>query len=622
MENLSNFHMIATLVILFIMICCFASGKIRTDVTAVGGLLGLLLTNTLTPNEALTGFSSPVVAMMASVFIVGGAIVRTGLAHQISRKILGFAGTNQYLLFVLIMLVTAAIGSIVSNTGTVAIMMPIVVSLANSIKVSPSRFLMPLAFMSSMGGMLTLIGNTPNMVVGEILVDKGYPALTLFSFLPIGLICITFGLLILTPATSIYLSRRKTETTSKTKSLSLKELVAKYHINKNLYVLRVPESSTILNETLADLSLTTKFNLSVIEIRRTRSRKTTFGHSQVVRQIDPGPKTKIFKGDILHVSGTLSSVHDFAEAYGLSFQGSAEITQTGMRFDYLGVCELVVLSTSRYVGRKVEEAGLRKEHGITLLGIQRKDEYILENLKEQTIQAGDALLVQGSWETIGHLQNNPTEWIVMGRPLDQATANTLQKKIPYVILILIGMIISMTTGLFPTVTSVMVAALLMVSIGSFKNTDEAYSFINWESIILIACMLPLSLALQKTGIIDIVAQHLGGMVQGTSPYVALAIIYATASLLNMVISTTATTLLIAPIAVTIALSLGLSPYPFIFSIATASGACFSSPFSTPANALVMSAGRYSFMDYVKIGLPMQLLLGIIMIFALPAIFPF
>lgn len=622
METLTDFHMVATLAILAIMVCCFASGKIRTDITAVGGLLALLLTNTLTPGEALSGFSSPVIAMMASVFIVGGAIVRTGLAHKISRKILGFAGSNQYLLFVLIMILTAAIGSIVSNTGTVAIMMPIVVSLANSIKVSPSRFLMPLAFMSSMGGMLTLIGNTPNMVVSEVLVDAGYPALELFSFLPIGLICIAFGLLILTPATSIYLARRKTTTDQKTKPLSFKELIRKYHLAQNTYVLTVPKTSSILGRPLSDLNLTSRFSVSVIEVRRTKKRKSPFGSAQIVRQIDPGPKTKFYAGDTIHVSGALSSIHDFAEKYGLHFEGSTETADAGLRFDNFGICELVILSTSRYAGRKIADAGLRKEHGITLLGIQRKNDYILEDLKDQVIQPGDSLLVQGSWETIAHLHNNPTEWIVMGQPLDQATANLLEKKIPYVILIIIGMIISMTTGLLPTITSVMVAALLMVSIGSFKNTDEAYSFINWESIILIACMLPLSLALQKTGIIGAVADFLGGAVSGVSPYVALAIIYATASMMNLVISTTATTLLIAPIALTVATTLGLSPYPFIFSVATASGACFSSPFSNPANALVMSAGRYSFMDYVKIGLPMQIVLGAVMILALPLIFPF
>ncbi len=622
MEPLTNFHTVTTLVILALMVACFASGKIRTDITAVGGLLALLVTRTLTPNEALSGFSSPVIAMMASVFIIGGAIVRTGLAHKVSRRILSLAGSNQYILFVLIMMVTATIGSIVSNTGTVAIMMPIVVSLANSIKVSPSRYLMPLAYMSSMGGMLTLIGNTPNMVVGEILVEAGYPALHLFSFLPIGLICIVFGLLILAPATCLYLSRRKVETSEKSRPLTLKELVDKYHLAQNLYILKAPEKSSVLGEPLADLELTSQFNISIVEIQRVRTRKSAFGQSQIVRQISPGPKTKIYTNDVMYVSGSPANIQTFADTYGLRLEGTAEKSDSAKRFDNLGVCELVVLSSSRYTGRKVADAGLRKEHGFTLLGIQRKNEYILEDLKDQVIQAGDALLVQGSWETIGHLQNNPTEWIVMGRPLDQATANILEKKIPYVILILLGMIVSMTTGLLPTVTSIMIAALLMVSIGSFKNTDEAYSFINWEAIILIACMLPLSLALQKTGIIGFVAENLGTAVNDTSPYVALALIYGATSMSNMVISTTATTLLITPIALSIAATLGLSPYPFIFCVATASGACFSSPFSNPANALVMSAGRYSFMDYVKIGLPMQILLGIVMIFALPAIFPF
>lgn len=617
-------EMIATLLILLITVFLFAQGKVRSDLVAIMALLSLMLSGIITPEEALSGFSSPVVIMMISVFIIGGAIVRTGLAHKISRRILGLAGDRQNLLFLLIMLMTAAIGSIVSNTGTVAIMMPIVVSIANTINVPPSRFLMPLAFMSSMGGVLTLIGNTPNLVVSEAMTKAGFPALKLFSFFPLGVVCVFFGAIIIGPVTAFLLSRRKDKKGEDTnKSLSLKELAEKYHLEQNIYKIKVPYGSPIVGKQLLELNLTATYAVHVHEIRRKQKRKSHFGPESLV-QIAPGPKTVIETGDTLHVMGTLGSVESFIRDFGVILDGplSAIDSGDGMRFDSIGICELVILSTSRLVGRTVAEAGLREQYGVTLLGVHRNDKYMLDNLINVPLFAGDSLLVQGSWQAIRRLQDNNSEWIVVGRPLDQSPENNFENKIPIVIAVMLGMVITMSTGLLPTVTSIMLAAALLIIFKCFKNPSEAYSFINWESVVLIACMLPVSVALQKTGLIDLAARSLSGLVSGHGPYVALAVMYASASGLNLVISTTASALLVAPIAIEIAVSLGYSPYPFAFGVALAAGACFSSPFSSPANALVISAGRYTFLDYIKIGLPMQILLGIIMIFIIPMIYSF
>ena len=235
--------MVVTLIILALSAVFFVSGKIRSDVVALCALVLLLLFHILTPDEALSGFSNSVVIMMIGLFVVGGAIFQTGLAKMISGKILQLAGKSETRLFILVMLVTSAIGAFVSNTGTVALMLPIVVSLAANAHINSSRLLMPLAFASSMGGMMTLIGTPPNLVIQNALTNAGFEPLTFFSFLPVGLICVFVGMVVLMPLSKIFLTKRGSEKSdSKNKNKSLNELAREYQLSENLFRIQIPEN--------------------------------------------------------------------------------------------------------------------------------------------------------------------------------------------------------------------------------------------------------------------------------------------------------------------------------------------------------------------------------------------
>ncbi len=612
-----------TLIVLALTVVFFTLGKFRSDMVAVCALLALMLFGVLTPQEALSGFSNSIIITIAGVFIIGGAIVRSGLANAISGKILKLAGDNQHLLFMLIMLITAAIGSLVSNTGTVAIMMPVVVSLSMAINVSPSRFLMPLAFMSAIGGMLTLIGNPGNMVVNDVYVKAGFPTLTLFSFLPVGIVSMVFGLFVLAPVTSFFLARRKNEKGErKDKGATLKDLADKYQLSQNTYEITVPEQSPMAGQNLISLNLTGKYGVIIQEILRKRNSRP-FG-SPRAQQIVPGPHTVIQAGDVLHVVTSLKSAMAMADAYRLKLRSPDDPQCAGgrYRFDAIGICELVLMSSSRLVNRTVAETNLREQFGVSLLGIQRGDQYILENVKDQTIQSGDALLVQGTWENLARLDEYSKHWVVVGRPQEQLGSASRREKIPLVAIVILLMIFSMALNLLPTVVSVMLAAMVLIAGGCFRNVEEAYSAINWDTLVMIACMLPMAIAMEKSGLIGIVSTRMTALGAAYGPHVALALVYGVTSLLNIFISATPVALLVAPVAIQIALDLNFSALPFIFAVATASCMCFASPFSTPSNALVMSAGRYTFFDYVKIGLPLQILMGIVMVPVLPLLFPF
>ena len=619
--------MILTLIVLAVTALFFAVGKIRSDVVALCALILLMSFGILTPEEALSGFSNNVVIMMAGLFVVGGAILQTGLAKIISGRIMNLAGDSELRLFLLIMIVTSAIGAFVSNTGTVALMLPIVVSLAARARVSASRFLMPLAFASSLGGMLTLIGTPPNLVIRDALISAGYAPLSFFSFSPVGLICIVVGILVLLPLSKLFLANKgKGDKDGNRKSKSLEQLVSEYRLADKLQRLVVGRESKIKGKTLAELDIHNRYGLTVIEVRREAVMQK--GIIRNVSQVLAGPGTELQENDMIYVTGESEQAHRFADDYLLSVPDAETHTEGAARnsldFYDIGIAEIVLLPTSRLINRLLKESGFRSKYSINVMGIRRKGEYIMDNLPEERLHGGDVLLVQGTWASISRLSGDEDDWVVLGQPLEEAEKVTLDYKAPLAACIMLLMIAMMVFDFIPVapVTAVMIAAVLMVLSGCFRNVEAAYKTINWESIVLIAAMMPMSVALEKTGASALISHSLVNGLGAGGPLLLLAGIYFTTSLLTMFISNTATAVLMAPIAMSSATEIGLSPYPFLFAVTLGASMCFASPFSTPPNALVMQAGRYTFMDYVKVGLPLQLVVGIVMVFVLPLLFPF
>ena len=621
--------MITTLIILALSAVFFVNGKLRSDLVALCALVLLIVFNILTPEEALSGFSNPIVNMMVGLFVVGGAIFKTGLAKMISSKILRLAGKSELKLFILIMMVTAFIGAFVCNTGTVALMLPIVVSMAASANISPGRFLMPLAFASSMGGMATLIGTPPNLVVDEVLSNAGFTDLSFFSFTPIGVICVLIGLVVLIPLSKFFLVKKEDgKDTKTTTGHSPKELAKKYQLSDNLYRIQIRPGSRIGGKKLQELNITQAYNLSILEIRRQSSSQGRF--LKTVDQSLAGPHTELQENDILYVFGPFEKVNQFAKEQNLELTDThvseyvegAEVEKLSVR--EIGIAEVLLMPDSKLINKAVKDSGFRDKYSVNILGIQRKGEYILNDIKDIKMHAGDILLIQGTWDSIARMSQKQSQWVVLGQPLEEASKVTLDYKAPVAALIMVLMIAAMVFDFIPIppVAAVIIAGILMVLTGCFRNVEEAYKTINWESVVLIAAMLPMSLALEKTGASNLISEKLVSGLGDYGPLVLMAGIYFTTSLLTMFISNTATAVLVAPIALQSAIAINVSPYPFLLAVTVGASMCFASPFSTPPNALVMSAGKYTFMDYVKVGLPLQIVMGIVMVFILPLLFPF
>ena len=619
--------MLITITILVIAAAFFVSGKFRSDIVALCALLSLLIFQVLTPEEALAGFSNQVVIMMIGLFVVGGAIFQTGLAKMISSKILKLAGKSELKLFLLVMLVTGGIGAFVSNTGTVALLLPIVVSLAYNAGMSPGRLLMPLAFASSMGGMMTLIGTPPNLIIQDTLTGAGYDELSFFSFLPVGLICLATGIVVLLPLSKIFLSRKEKKKEKVTTGKSLNQLVSEYSLADNLFRVRATDRSSITGKTVLELDLRRKYGINILEIRRGETSQHRF--LKTVTQELASPDTVISSGDVLYMNGSDENVSRFASDYRMEMldEHTSEVASGAgktLAFYDIGIAEIVLMPSSDLINRSIKEAGFRDKFNVNVLGIRRKNDYILHELGDAKMHSGDVLLVQGSWQDIARLSREDSEWVVLGQPLEEAAKVTLDYKAPVAAAIMILMVVMMVFDFIPVapVTAVMIAGILMVLTGCFRNVEAAYKTINWETIVLFAAMLPMSTALEKTGVSGYISGALVSGLGDFGPVALLAGIYFTSSLMTMFISNTVTAVLMAPIALQSAVQLGVSPVPFLFAVTVAASMCFASPFSTPPNALVMPAGQYTFMDYVKVGLPLQIIMGIVMVIVLPLLFPF
>ena len=619
--------MIATLIILLISAILFVSGKVRSDLVAICALLALLLCQVLTPAEGLSGFSNTTVIMMIGLFIVGGGIFQTGLAKMIGSKVMTLAGNSEIRLFLLVMIVTSAIGMFVSNTGTVALMLPIVVSMAAAAGTSPRRLLMPLAFASSMGGMMTLIGTPPNLIVSDTLESAGYEPLAFFSFLPVGLVTLVVGILYLLPVTKMLAPKDKAKDKKKT-GKSFNELVNEYGVTDNLFRVHIKEEdSPAIGKTVAELNVYREYGINILELRRSA------GQNRFVRTVNQklaSPDLVLKPGDVLYLSGAPEQIERFAEDYKFrlldrhtdEIEGSS--SNPSLDFFDIGVAEILIMPTSSMINRTIIEAGFRSKFNVNVLGIRRKKDYILNDLGAQKMHDGDVLLVQGAWSDIARMKNESSNWVVLGEPLQEAAKVTLDYKAPVAALIMIGMIVMMVVDDIPVapVTAVLLAAVLMVITGCVRSVEAAYKTINWQTIVLFAAMLPMSIALEKTGVSEMISGSIVTGLGGSGPRLLLAGIYAVTSVMTIFISNTVTAVLMAPIALQCAMQIGVSPVPFMFAVTVAASMCFASPFSTPPNALVMSAGQYTFMDYVKVGLPLQILMGVVMVIVLPLLFPF
>jgi di/tricarboxylate transporter len=622
-------NMWITLAILAAAIVLFITEWLRVDVVAFGVVVALLLTGILTPDEALAGFSNGAVLTIAALFVVGGATMQTGLAAAIGRRILMIGGTNPIRLMVVLMGAVALLSGFLSDTGTVALLLPAAIMLARDAKIPPSKLLIPLSYGALLGGALTLIGTTPNLIASELLADNGLEPFGFFDFTPIGLALLAAGVLFM-----VLLGRKllpdRTATIETQPVENPTELIDLYRLPGNLYHLRVRRTSGLLNRPLKDSGFREQHGINVLDVQRRKEprRAQTLGimleenTAQIVERdsIHPTPETVLALDDILVVQGEAREVTRASSTWNLGVQPVNHGEDGALITKEVGVAEVLLPPRTELAGQTILELRFGSRYRLNVLGLSRPGQDVQPDPKTTPLRFGDILLVQGPWENILALRKLPRDFVVLGQP-EASMGAPRSRKGGIALGVMAGMLLLMVTNVVSVEAASLLAALMMVLMGCL-SMDEAYQAIDWKSIILIAGMLPMATALTKTGAITAAADGFTTLLGGLGPVAVLAALFLVTSLGTQVLSNTATTVLIAPIALAAAQTLELSPHAFLMAVAIAASMAFATPVASPANTLVMGAGNYRFRDYLKVGLPMIVLMLVVAVTVLPLLFPF
>ena len=598
--------------LLLVTIILFVSDRLRLDVVAILVILALMLSGILSPKEALAGFGDPVVLLIAGLFVVGEGLFRTGVAFAIGNWLMRAGGTSENRMMILLMLVVAGLSAFMSSTGAVAIFIPVTLNLAAKAGIQPSRLLMPIAVASLIGGMLTLIGTPPNLVVSTQLTRGGLEAFGFFEFTPIGLLVLIAGVAYMLFLGKKLLPRETGETEDQVKNrLSLRDLIEAYDISHRFHRLRIHEDSSITGMTVAQALLRTRYGVTVLGIERQEHSRTMI--------IPARTHTELKGGDILLVVDTAAELGRMLQTERLEHL-VVESEYGRIAAQDLGIAEVLLTPRSTLIGRTLSKIRFRERYGLTVLGILRNGKPLEGNLVQTELLFGDAVLVGGGWRQIELLQAERENFLVLNIPREMDEIAPNRSKAPWALAIMGGMLVLMTFKLVPSVTAVLLAALAMV-FARCVSMKNAYASINWESLVLIAGMLPMATALSKTGGIQLIVTGLVGSLGELGPSMLMAGLFLLTSIFSQFISNTATTVLVAPIAMGAAANMGISPYPLLMTVAIAASTAFSTPVASPVNTLIIGPGGYKFNDFVKLGVPLQLLAMVLTLLAVPMLFP-
>ncbi|WP_129674534.1 SLC13 family permease [Candidatus Chloroploca sp. Khr17] len=609
--------------ILLATIILFVSDRLRLDVVALLALLALTLTGILTPAEASAGFGDTVVILIAALFVVGEALLQTGVAASISRWLGRVAGTSELRIMVMLMVVVAPLSAFISSTGTVAIMLPVVVALARRARISPSRLLIPMAYAALIGGMLTLIGTPPNLVASEALANAGRAPFGFFSFTPLGLLVLGVAVIFMALVGRHLLPTRVQPPAdapdARNDALTSAELIDAYAVKDDLVSLRVRPTSPLIGKSVVESTLSTAYDVTLLASYPWQLDREAPGKARAVNA-----NTRFAAGDLLDLQAPTAQAERMATELELDVLPSP--LESGHLNTGLLVVEVALTPRSSFLGRSVVDLAVRSRFGVNVLGVQRLGQPLKDAFAQEPLRFGDTLLVAGPMPTLAPLvrdQRYYGDFVIAAVPpqLEAEQETTMASQAPVAIIITLLMLIVMAGGWVPTMTAALLAAVALVLTGCVKVT-EVYKRMSWESLVLIAAMLPMATALNKTGGTALIA---GGIVETIGPLGPLALIagmFLLTTIFSQFISNTATAVLMMPIALEAASKLGVGPEPLLMTVAIAASTAFATPIASPVNTLILTPGGYRFADYARAGLPLQMLVLVICMIFVPLLFPF
>ncbi len=604
-------HEIAlVLAVLVVAIILFATEKLRVDLISMMVLLSLLLLGLVDIDEAFSGFSSPAVITVWAIYIVSAGLFRTGVADFIGQRILSVAGSSEPRLIGVIMLAVGTMSAFMNNIGATAVLLPAVSSIARRVKTSPSKLLIPLSFGSLLGGVTTLIGTPPNLLVSNALYEANLQPFGLLDYAPMGLIIMFSGIVYMVVAGRHLLPDRQGTT----------DLTGSYQVRDYLTEVRVQPGSPLVNKTVVESRLGQDYDLNIVSRRGHQLRLPDPGKRRLPssnrRRLTMRRDERIQEGDVLVVRGNLDTILKIKERQGLEIVPDVELSDAELTTEETAIAEVLIPTRSELVGKSLKEIAFRDKYNLTVLALWRHGEPIRRKLADAPLDFADVLLVQGRRDRINLLRTDPN--FLLLEPVELETRRT--HKAPLALGIFGIMLGSVIIGWLHISAAAVLGAILMV-LTRCLTMEEAYEAIEWKSVFLIAGMLPMGVAMGKTGTAQFLADHIIAIVGSLGPQMIMVGLFILTTIVTEFMSNAAAAVLVAPIAISAALGLGADPRAFVMGVGIAASNSFLFPIGHQANVLIFGPGGYKFFDFTRVGLPLTLLIWLLLILFLPVIWP-
>lgn len=591
----------------------FIQNKLRMDIVALLVMAFFSLSGILTVQEVFTGLSDPNVVLIALLFIVGEGLVRTGIAYQVSEWLMRVAGASEVRVLVLLMLSIAGLGSFMSSTGIVAIFIPVVMAICSGMGISPKRLMMPLSVAGLISGMMTLIATPPNLVAHSELVKAGFTGFNFFSFTPVGISVLVLGIGYMLLARRWLDDGESVAPVERRQRSSMPQFIKEYHLEGRAKMAVVTSDSVFIGKTINELNLRSEYGLNIVAIQRVKRFRN-------ISMSAYGTMTLQEKDILLLDSGVESETFSaYCQQFGLK-----EIALKGEYFSdhakSVGMAEVSLMPETVSIGKSISELKFRSTYGLSVVGLKRDGEILQDDIIHLPLKMGDVLLVMGVWNQIMQMDKDNKDFFLLNTPEESKQAAPAISQAPHALFSVLTMVVLMITGIVPNVIAALIACLML---GKFRCVDmkSAYESIHWPSLVLIVGMMPFSIALQKTGGVDLVVGMLLEIMQGLGIHFVLIVLFIFTAIISAFISNTATAILVMPIAIAIAKQLNYSAAPFAMIVAISASAAFMTPVSSPVNTMVLAPGGYRFIDFVKVGVPFTILVMLLSVFLVPILFP-
>lgn len=600
-----NSQLIITFVILVVALVLFLSDRLRADLIALLVLLSLGVSGVLTSQEAFSGFSRSAVITIASIFILAEGLQRTGVTEKVGTLLLKIGGDREGRLVTVVMITGAFLSLFMNNIAAASVLLPAVSGAARKADVRASRLLMPLAFATILGGTATLL-TTTNIVVSSLLREHGLAGFGLLDFAPVGLPIIVVGV-----SYMALLGRRALPAESpgerfRDRSRADADLIDLYRMSGRLFRARVPAGSSLIDKPIARSTLREQYDLNIVAVER--DNRVTFS---------PSPETILSQGDILLFEGDVQLFRSRDIEPYLEILPARDWRERDLESPTVVVLEAMLSPRSQLIGQTLAGAHFREKYGMTVLAIWRAGEQIYTDLTEMPLEFGDALLLQGARDRVRVLRSE-RDLIILSEEGEETSIEFGKGGAAMAIMLATLTLAALDPSL---IGEIMLGGALMLILARVLTMDQAYQAIGWRSVFLVAGMLPMGIAMSKTGAAEFLGTRLLSLVGSASPHLLLAGLFLLAALLTQAMHGAAVAAVIIPVAIQAAERIGMNPRPLAMGVALATSMAFLTPLGHPVNVLVMGPGGYSFRDYLKVGFPLMLLAFAVVMLVLPLVWP-